>query len=173
MNSKLTLLALIEILTALSLGVAILASTYLLLKYVGSKKYGIEKNNQAYGIFMASVLFSVGYIVSGVIQPLLSLFRILSTRDTSTFHLALSFFGIGAIYNFAAFAVALLVCLLGMALYNYITPIDEMTEMRNNNIAVALVAGSIIITLSLMTRDGVSLLLESFIPYPEMYPKGQ
>jgi uncharacterized membrane protein YjfL (UPF0719 family) len=172
MNSKLTLLALIEILTALSLGVAILASTYLLLKYVGFKRYGITKNNQAYGIFMASVLFSVGYMVSGVIQPLLSLFRILSTKDTSIMHLALSFLGIGAIYIFAAFAVALLVCLLGMILYNYITPIDEMTEMRNNNLAVALVAGSIIITLSLMTRDGVSLLMESFIPYPEMYPKG-
>jgi hypothetical protein len=44
--------------------------------------------------------------------------------------------------------------------------------LRNNNLAVALVLGSIIITLSLMTRDGVSLLMESFIPYPEMYPKG-
>jgi hypothetical protein len=36
---------------------------------------------------------------------------------------------------------------------------------------VALVVASIIITLSLMTSDGVELLIESFIPYPPMYPK--
>lgn len=171
MNSKLTLLALIEILTALSLGIGILASTYLLLKYIGKKRYDINENNQAFGIFMASVLFSVGYLVSGVIQPLLSLFRILSTRDNSTFHLVATFVGYGAIYITMAFIVALLVCLLGAVIYNYITPIDEIAELRNNNLAVALVLGTIIITLTLMAHDGVELLIESFIPYPEMYPK--
>ena len=171
MNSKLTLLALIEILTALSLGIAILAATYLLLKYIGKKRYGIDENNHAFGIFMASVLFSVGYLVSGVIQPLLSLFRILSTRDTSTIHLMYSFIGYGAIYIMMAFVVAVLVCLLGAVIYNYITPIDEIAELKNNNLAVALVVGSMIITLTLMTHDGVELLIESFIPYPEMYPK--
>lgn len=170
MNTKLTLLAIIEMLSALSLGVAILASTYLLLKYVGKRRYGINENNQAFGIFVASVLFSVGYIVSGVIQPLLSLFRILSTKDNNTLHLVGSFIGYGGIYIGLAFIVALLVCLLGAIIYNYVTPIDEIEELKNNNIAVALVVGSIIITLSLMTRDGVELLIESFIPYPEMYP---
>lgn len=171
MNTKLTLLAIIEILSALSLGVAILAATYLLLKYYGKKRYGISQNNQAFGIFMASVLFSVGYMVSGVVQPLLSLFRILSTRDGSTVHLVGSFIGYGGLYIGLAFVVALVVCFLGAVIYNYITPIDEIEELKNNNIAVALVVGSIIITLSLMTRDGVELLIESFIPYPEMYPK--
>ena len=120
---------------------------------------------------MASVLFSVGYLVSGVIQPLLSLFRILSTRDTSTIHLMYSFIGYGAIYIMMAFVVAVLVCLLGAVIYNYITPIDEIAELKNNNLAVALVVGSMIVTLTLMTHDGVELLIESFIPYPEMYPK--
>ena len=170
MNSKLTLLAIIEILSALSLGVVIMAATYLLLKYLGKKRYDINHTNQAFGIFMASVLFSVGYLVSGVIQPLLSLFRILSVKESIS-NLMLSFIGYGAIYILTAFIVALLVCLLGMLIYNYITPIDEIQELKNNNIAVALVVGSIIVTLSLMTRGGVELLIESFIPYPQMYPK--
>ncbi len=171
MNTKLTLLAVIEILTALSLGVAILAATYVLMKYIGKKRYNINQNNQAFGILTASILFSVGYLVSGVIHPLLSLFRILATRDISTLQLAISFIGYGAIYIFMAFVVALLVCFLGVIIYNYITPIDEITELKNNNLAVAVVVGSIIITLSLMTSDGVELLIESFIPYPAMYPK--
>lgn len=170
MNSKLTLLAIIEILSALSLGVVIMAATYLLLKYLGKKRYDINHTNQAFGIFMASVLFSVGYLVSGVIQPLLSLFRILSVKESIS-NLMLSFIGYGAVYILTAFIVALLVCLLGMLIYNYITPIDEIQELKNNNIAVALVVGSIIVTLSLMTRGGVELLIESFIPYPQMYPK--
>lgn len=170
MNSKLTLLALIEILSALSLGVAIMAATYLLLKYLGKKRYDINHTNQAFGIFMASVLFSVGYLVSGVIQPLLSLFRILSTKESLS-TLLISFIGYGGIYILTAYVVAILVCLLGMLIYNYLTPIDEIQELKNNNIAVALVVGSIIVTLSLMTRGGVELLIESFIPYPQMYPK--
>ncbi len=170
MNSKLTLLALIEILSALSLGVAIMAATYLLLKYLGKKRYDINHTNQAFGIFMASILFSVGYLVSGVIQPLLSLFRILSSKESIS-TLLISFIGYGAVYIMTAYIVALLVCLLGMLIYNYLTPIDEIQELKNNNIAVALVVGSIIVTLSLMTRGGVELLIESFIPYPQMYPK--
>ena len=171
MNSKLTLLAIIEILSALSMGVAIMATTYLLLKYIGKKRYDINQNNQAFGIFMASILFSVGYLVSSVIHPLLSLFRILSTKDNSTVHLLFSFMCYGALYIFMAYIVALIVCWLGIVIYNYITPIDEIQELKNNNIAVALVVGSIIITLSLMTHDGVELLIESFIPYPDQYPK--
>jgi uncharacterized membrane protein YjfL (UPF0719 family) len=170
MNSKLTLLALIEILSALSLGVAIMAATYLLLKYLGKKRYDINHTNQAFGIFMASVLFSVGYLVSGVIQPLLSLFRILSSKESIS-TLLISFIGYGAVYIMTAYVVALLVCLLGMLIYNYLTPIDEIQELKDNNIAVALVVGSIIVTLTLMTRGGVELLIESFIPYPQMYPK--
>ena len=170
MNSKLTLLALIEILSALSLGVAIMAATYLLLKYLGKKRYDINHTNQAFGIFMSGVLFSVGYLVSGVIQPLLSLFRILSSKENIS-TLLISFIGYGALYIMTAYVVALLVCLLGMLIYNYLTPIDEIQELKNNNIAVALVVGSIIVTLSLMTRGGVELLIESFIPYPRMYPK--
>jgi len=171
MNSKLTLLAIIEILSALSMGVAILAVTYLLLKYFAKKMYEINESNQAFGIVIASVLFSVGYMVSSVIHPLLSLFRILSTRDSDTFNLLISFIGYGAIYISLAYVVALTVCFLGALIYNYITPIDEIQELKNNNLAVALVVGSIIITLSLMTHDGVELLIESFIPYPSQYPK--
>ena len=171
MNSKLTLLAIIEILSALSMGVAIMAATYLLLKYIGKKRYDINQNNQAFGIFMASILFSVGYLVSGVIHPLLSLFRILSTKDNDTLHLLFSFLSSGALYISIAYVVALLVCWLGIVIYNYITPIDEIQELKNNNLAVALVVGSIIVTLSLMTHDGVELLIESLIPYPDQYPK--
>lgn len=171
MNSKLTLLAFIEILSALSMGIVILAATYQFLKYWGKKKYDIHHNNQAYGIFMAAVLFSVGLTMSSVIQPLLSLFRIFASRDMSNVELAWKFFVYGGIYIAMGFVFAVIVCVTGIFLYTFLTPIDEFKELKDNNIAVAIVVGSIIITLSILTNNGVTLLIESFIPYPQQYPK--
>lgn len=171
MNSKITLLAIIEILSSISIGAFILALTYQLLKYIGRKRFGIEQSNLATSIFVASVLFSVGYMVSAVIDPLTSLFRLLAVKDTGVTSLLLSFIGTGAFYIAVAFVAGVIVCLLSVMLYTWITPLDEFTELKNNNIGVALIVGTITITLALLTRDGVSLLIESFIPYPEQFPK--
>lgn len=171
MNTKLTLLALIEIISALTMGIFILAATYQLLKYYGRKRYDIHPNNQAYSIFMASVLFAIGYTVSSAIQPLISLFRILAMKDISDLALALRFIVTGGVYIGLAFVIGVLICITGMVVYTYLTPVDEFAELKNNNLAVAFIVGSIVITLSLLTKDGVSLLLESFIPYPEQFPR--
>ena len=84
MNIKLSLLAIIEILSGLSIGIIIMIITYQMLKWIGRKRYDIHQNNAAYSIFIASVLFAVGYMVSGVVQPLLSLFRIMAASGGST-----------------------------------------------------------------------------------------
>lgn len=171
MNSKITLLAIIEILSAISVGAFILALTYQLLKYIGRKRFDIHTSNLATSIFVSSVLFSVGYMVSSVIDPLTSLFRLLAAKDNSVMSLALSFIGTGAFYIAVAFIAGIVVCFLSVILYTWITPLDEFAEIRNNNVGVALVVGTITITLALLTRDGVSLLIESFIPYPDQFPK--
>jgi uncharacterized membrane protein YjfL (UPF0719 family) len=171
MNNRLTLLAVIEILSALSMGIFILAATYQVLKYIGRRKYDIHHNNQAYGIFIAAVLFSVGYTMSSVIQPMLSLFRIYASREMGLVELGFSFFLNGGVYIAVGYLLAVIICFIGVVIYTWITPIDEFTEIKNNNIAVDLVVGSIIITLSLLTHDGVALLIESFIPYPSQFPK--
>lgn len=171
MNSKTALLAVIEILSAISIGVFILALTYQLVKYVGKKKYDIQSGNLAFSIFTASILFSVGYMVSSVIQPLLSLFRLLAAAEDDSIKLTLSFIGNGAGYIALAFAAGVIICFLSVFIYTSITPLDEFAELRNNNIGVALIVGTITVTLALLTRDGVSLLIESLIPYPQQFPK--
>jgi uncharacterized membrane protein YjfL (UPF0719 family) len=170
MNIKITLLGLIEILSALSIGIFILAITYKGTRYFGRKRYDIQPNNLAYSIFTAAVLFSVGYMISGVIQPLLSLFRLLAARESDSINLALSFVGHGAVYIALAFVAGIVICVSGVAIYTFLTPLDEFRELKNNNIGVAIIVGTIMIVLSMLTRDGVSLLIESFIPYPAQFP---
>jgi len=115
---------------------------------------------------MASVLFSVGYMVSGVVQPLLSLFRIMAATESSTSQLLFSFLGYGAFYIAASYTAGVVVSLVGITIYTGLTPIDEFAELKNNNLGVALIVGTIIIVLTLLTRDGVNLLMESQVPYP-------
>lgn len=166
MNIKLSLLALIEILSGLSIGIVIMIITYQILKWIGKKRYDIHQNNVAYSIFIASVLFSVGYMVSGVIQPLLSLFRIMAASDAGISELMFYFLGYGAIYIAASYTAGVIVSLLGITIYTWITPLDEFAELKNNNLGVALIVGTIIIVLTMLTRDGVNLLMESQVPYP-------
>lgn len=171
MNSKIAFLGLIEILSALSIGLIILSLTYTVLKRYGKKKLGIGHNNQAYSIFIASVLFSVGYMVSGVIQPILSSFRLLSNTVESTGQLIVKFLGFGAIYIAIAYVAGLIISLSCINIYSALTPIDEFKEIKNNNVGVALISAAIMITLVMMSRDGVIMIIESLIPYPTMPPK--
>lgn len=166
MNIKLSLLAIVEILSGLSIGIVIMIITYQLLKLIGRRRYDIHQNNVAYSIFMASVLFSVGYMVSGVIQPLLSLFRIMANNESTTSQLLFSFLAYGAIYIASSYTAGVIVSLVGITIYTGLTPIDEFAEVKNDNVGVALIVGTIIIVLTLLTRDGVNLLMESQVPYP-------
>jgi len=170
MNIKISLLGLIEILSALSIGIFILSITYQGVRYLGRKRYDIQSNNLAYSIFTAAVLFSVGYMISGAIQPMISLFRLLAAKENDSITLAMSFVGHGAVYIALAFAAGVVICFSGIAIYTFLTPLDEFRELKNNNLGVAVIVGTIMIVLSMLTRDGVSLLIESLIPYPEQFP---
>src|ERR1044071_7375872 len=116
MNTKITLLAIIEILSAISIGGFILALTYQLLNYIGRKRFDIQTSNLATSIFVASVLFSVAYMVSSVIDPLTSLFRLLAAKDNSVMSLALSFLGTGAFFIAVAFVAGVIVVFLSIIL---------------------------------------------------------
>ena len=69
-------------------------------------------------------------------------------------------------YISIAYSVAIVIGLISSYIYSKLTVIDEFEEMRKDNIGVALIISSIIITLSLLTKSGVELLIESIIPYP-------
>ncbi len=170
MNQKVTLLSLLEILSSLSCGILILFVTYRLLQIYGKKKLGLTDNNQAFQFFIASVLFSIGFILSGVIQPILNYYRIVSNSDISSFQLILSFIGTGAIYITISYLLSVVITIVGIGVYMFMTPLDEIKEIKNNNVGVAVVLGAIVIVLALMCKDGIILLIESIVPYPNLPP---
>lgn len=169
MNSNIAILGLIEIFSAITIGIFILALTYKIVQWVGRKYYQIENFNLSYSIFMASIIISVGIMISGIVQPLISSFRLLN-KQTDSFTLTIKYLGTGAIYIAIAYTATILIGLISTFLYSKLTPIDEFEEIRNNNIGVALIISSILITLTLLTKNGVILLIEAIVPYPQLPP---
>ena len=168
MNENIALLGFVEIISSLSCGIAILFITYRILRVFAKKRLQLEESNLAYNILTAGVLLSVGTIVSGVIQPILDSFRILSQTNIEKSDLILQFLGYGGVYILIAFVSALLIVFIGMYIYANMTSLSELEELKKNNIGVAIVLVAIIFTLSLMTSNGIILIIESIIPYPDL-----
>ena len=170
MHKQVAILGLVEILSSLSIGIFILTLTYRLIKIYGFKRLGIDHGNLAYNILIASLLFSVGYVVNGVVEPLLDAFRLLSKPDISTFQLVFKFLAYGCLYIAIAYILSVSISLLGIYVYTYITPLNELKEIKNNNIGVGLTVSTIVIILALFTKGGIILFIESLVPYPNLPP---
>jgi len=169
MNPNIALLAVIEIISAITIGIFILALTYKIVQWVGRKYYKIQDYNLSYSIFVSAIILSVGIMISGIIQPLISSFRLLN-QGSNSFMLVFEYLLTGAIYIAIAYTSTILIGLISTFLYSKVTPIDEFEEIRKNNVGVSLIISSILITLTLLTKDGVMLLIEAIIPYPELPP---
>lgn len=173
MKTNILSLAFIQIASSVFTGVVILWITFHLLKWFKVRIVKLDgKANVSYSIFMAAVLFSVGLSMSSVVQPLVSYFRLLSASADSTMELAVSFMGYGGLYVGIAYASSLLITFIGIMLYVYLTPLKEFQEIKENNVGVAIVVGTIVITLNLISKSGVALLIESLLPYPDLPPTG-
>jgi len=169
MNSNIAILGLIEIFSAITIGIFILALTYKIVQWVGRKYYQIKEYNLSYSIYTAAIIISVGIMISGIIDPLISSFRLLN-RQSDSFVLAFKYIGTGAIYIGIAYTATILIGLISSFMYSKITPINEFEEIRKNNVGVAVIVSSTIITLTLLTKSGVILLIEAIIPYPQLPP---
>ena len=139
--------------------------------WVGVKYYDIKEYNLAYSIFTAAIILAVGIMLSGVLQPLVSSFRLLNKSDDS-FLIALKYLGTGASYIGIAYLSTVAIGLLSTFLYSRLTPIDEFEEIRKNNVGVALIISTILIVMTLLVKDGVMTIIEALVPYPQLPPIG-
>lgn len=169
MNYNVAILGLVEIISAITIGVVILSLTYKVMSWVGDRYYNISEYNLAYSIFTASFILSVGIMVGGVLQPLVSSFRLLNKAGDS-FWITLKYLGTGMLYIGIAYSATILIGLISTFLYSRLTPIDEFDEMRKNNIGVSLIISTILITMTILVKDGVMTIIEALVPYPQLPP---
>ncbi len=169
MNQSVFFYSLIEIGISLVLGLILLYTTFRIIDKFIRRKYNIELNNVAYSIFTSAVLFSVAYLVSGIKSPILNSLRLLQDQ--------VGYDGVLIIDVLKYSSLFLLVIIIAIAMVNFISislftlmtkDIKEFEEIKNNNIAVSIITAVVIISISILVKDSLYLLLESFVPYPEV-----
>ena len=169
MNTDLFFYSIIEILISLILGIFLMYFTYRLLDKFVKRKYDISITNLSFSILSSSVLFSVAYLISGIKAPILTSLRLLSKDLEYDGSLILD----GFKYTFLFLTIIIiaigLIIFLSIQLYTRMTKeINEFKEIEANNVAVSIVLGIIVISISLLIKDSLYLMLETFVPYPEI-----
>jgi uncharacterized membrane protein YjfL (UPF0719 family) len=77
---------------------------------------------------------------------------------------------LGFVFVFIIIGIIITILTVFFALLSifFLTHIDEIQELKNNNIAVAILTISFILGLSLIINDYVGSLCEMIIPYPSV-----
>ena len=160
--------SIIELGLSVFIGTIVFYSTYKLIDRFIRKKHGIEINNTAYGILCSSILFSVAYLISNIKDPILTSVELIqrSGNDVSLILEGLKYTGL--FLGISVFIIWL-INIISIYLFTIMTKdLDEFKEIKNNNIAVALITSIIVVSISIMVKSSLYLMLESFVPYPDI-----
>jgi uncharacterized membrane protein YjfL (UPF0719 family) len=84
--------------------------------------------------------------------------------------------GLGCLYMLGyfilAFIFSFLVVVVSFFLFTLFTrKIDEIKEIRENNIGIAIIIAVVIVTMGVIVGNGFTLLTESIIPFPALPSK--
>ena len=169
MDKELFYYSLVEIGISIVLGVTLLYFTYRIINRLVKKKFNIESDNISFSIFTSSILFSVAYLISGIKSPILNSLKMLANNPEYNGSLILDGFKYSILFLTIIIITIAFVIFISIKLFTYMTKsINEFQEIKNNNIAVALLTATIIISISLLVKESLYLLLETFVPYPDI-----
>jgi hypothetical protein len=98
MDIKMMTMALLQFGLALFSGILIMYVAFSLIRRFLLQRFPNAYTNPAFGILCAAILFSVGYLMSGIVAPAVSFFRIQSGQLTSTDYLLFSVFSVSAAF---------------------------------------------------------------------------
>ena len=167
MNTSLFVLALLEIILSLVVSVVIIFASYKIMKRLFFTNEDVEGQNMAFSIFTGGVVLSIGIILSEILPTITNVIRVATTQPEAvdSFQIvqySLLYLGIG-------FVISILINASVFLLFSMLTRnINEFQAIRQNNVAVAILVTAILISITLIIKDSISLLISSLVPYPEV-----
>lgn len=127
----------------------------------------LKNNNIAVGILNGAIILAIIIVVRNSIETAITIFsNTLRNPDAElmtyvkTALLMLGHIVLAGIIAFAAVYVALLIFM------RLTKDLDELKEIRENNIAVSIFLSVIIIAIALLLEPGLRTLLDALIPFP-------
>jgi uncharacterized membrane protein YjfL (UPF0719 family) len=128
----------------------------------------LKQNNVAAGVLFASLLLALALVVRQASYPAISALKTALFRGIGLVG-ALKVLGLSVAYVALALAIALGSIVVGVRVFLRLTRgIDELEEIKSNNVAVAISLGIVIVILGIFLAQGVGSLLSALIPYPAM-----
>ena len=169
MNKNLFYYSIAEIGVSIIIGVILLFTTYKLIDRLVKKEFNISIDNISYSIFSSSVLFSVAYLISGIKAPILNSLRMISENPEYKGSLVIDGLKYTVLFLVIIVIAIAFINFLSVKLFTIMTKnVNEFKEISKNNIAVSILTATIIISISLLFKESLYLLLESFVPYPDV-----
>lgn len=162
--------AFIELILALGIGImTVFLSKYVLTKYYLGKKYEADPyKNTSFMIFLSGSIFSVCFILFGIMEPLSSTIKLLSANGinfdffVSIFKYTILFLAIGYVFSAG-------IIFISYKLFSILTKnLDEYEEISKNNIGVAILVSVLTIVIAMFTKMPFIIFIETLIPYPDV-----
>ena len=164
-------IALIELVISLAIGILTVYLTKSVLMRFYLKKTNEQNTyqNLSFMIFLSGTIFSISYIVFGIMEPLSSTIKLLSTNNTSLFILWLGIFKYLGMFLVLGYGFGATIVYTAYHLFSKLTRnLDEYDEISKNNVGVALLIAVLTIVIALFTKAPFIIFVESFIPYPDV-----
>ncbi|ARV08185.1 hypothetical protein BTO05_00460 [Winogradskyella sp. PC-19] len=147
--------------------IALIITLWFIKRFI-AKKHNIENYNTAFGIFTGGIVFSVFYIISVLVTPVISTLKLLGSSLNSWQYTIESAKHI-SILLIIALVLALVICTIVIAITKrYLKGINIYEEIKNNNLGISILVVTVLISCSFLLKDNLQMILDSFVPYPEM-----
>lgn len=167
MNTQLFGLALLEIVLTITISVVVFFISYKILKMLFFKNEDISGENIAFTIFTSGIFLSLGLILSEILPSISNVIRLATTQSEAIDSFEIAKYS--GLYLFIGFIIAVIINSSVFLLFSVLTKnVNEFKEIQRNNIAVAILVVSILISITLIAKDSIALLISSLIPYPEV-----
>lgn len=131
-----------------------------------AKSTNSDDSQGSYLLFKGSVFLSIGYILAGLVVPLITLWRILENATHENFVIKLAEFYV--VFVVIAITLILLNFAISYVLFNLFYGKLKLSFALANNeyIAIALYLSLILLTL-FISKEVLPHFIDAFIPYPQ------
>ena len=128
----------------------------------------LKSNNLAVSIFLSSFIFSMMIIIKASIEPANDALGYALKMDTGILSVIFAALRIVIFFILSAIFALIILWLAIKAFMLLTTSIEEMTEIKNNNIAVSIIIAILLISTALLLSHGLTILLNGLIRTPKV-----
>jgi len=166
MNAPLFYLALFEIVFSLLISVGVIYVSYGILRRVFFKENDLSGKDMAFTVLTSGLVLSIGLILSEILPQITQVVRVATNQGSSPDYQTIVLYA--ALYLTIGFFIALMINTAVFGLFSFLTQgIHEYREIRNNNLAVALIVAVTIISITLIVKESIAVLISALLPYPQ------